>query len=132
MNNISKGDVWVGSDGWRVLVTKVTNKYVTFFAGYDTITEEIEMFINGYTKENNMILDLREIEIGENWFNKNSENMVVVDDVYLEKGVVQVEYSYLEGDEEYPCRVADLDYFMKEYIRMPYSVNEGRDYEKRI
>ena len=51
MNNISKGDVWVGSDGWRVLVTNVTNKYVTFFAGYDTITEEIETFINGYTKE---------------------------------------------------------------------------------
>lgn len=51
MNNISKGDVWVGSDGWRVLITNVTNKYVTFFAGYDTITEEIEMFINGYTKE---------------------------------------------------------------------------------
>ena len=51
MNNISKGDVCVGNDGWRVLVTNVTNKYVTFFAGYDTITEEIEMFINGYTKE---------------------------------------------------------------------------------
>lgn len=39
-----------------VLVTKgkcnlVTNKYVTFFAGYDTITEEIEMFINRYNKE---------------------------------------------------------------------------------
>ena len=48
---ISKGDVWVGNDGWRVLVTNVTNKYVTFFAGYDTITEEIEMFINEYTKE---------------------------------------------------------------------------------
>ena len=40
-----------GNDGWSVLVTNVTNKYVTFFAGYDTITEEIEMFINGYTKE---------------------------------------------------------------------------------
>ena len=51
MNNISKGDVWVGSDGWSVVITAVTNKYVTFFAGYDTITEEIEMFINGYTKE---------------------------------------------------------------------------------
>ena len=46
-----------------------------------------------------MILELRGIEVGENWFNKNSENMVVVDDVYLEKGTVQVEYSYLEGDE---------------------------------
>ena len=76
-----------------------------------------------------MFLELREIEIGENWFNKNSENMVVVDDVYLEKGIVRVEYSYLEGDEEYPYCVADLDYFMKEYIRMPYTVNEGRDYE---
>lgn len=51
MQTISKGDVWVGNDGWRVLVTNVTNKYVTFFAGYDTITEEIEMFIKGYTKE---------------------------------------------------------------------------------
>lgn len=56
MKSISKGDVWVGNDERRVLVIKgtcnlVTNKYVTFFAGYDTITEEIEMFINGYTKE---------------------------------------------------------------------------------
>ena len=51
MNIPIKGDVWVGNDGRRVLVTNVTNKYVTFFAGYDTITEEIEMFINGYTKE---------------------------------------------------------------------------------
>lgn len=34
-----------------VLVTKVTNKCVTFFAGYDTITEEIEKFINEYNKE---------------------------------------------------------------------------------
>ena len=51
MNIIPKGDVWVGSDGWSVVITTVTNKYVTFFAGYDTITEEIEMFINGYTKE---------------------------------------------------------------------------------
>ena len=76
-----------------------------------------------------MFLELREIEVGENWFNKNSENMVVVDDVYIEKGIVQVEYSYLEGDEEYPYCVADLDYFMKEYIRMPYSDNEGGDYE---
>lgn len=47
----TKGDVWVGHDGWRVLITSVTNKEVTFFAGYDTITEEIELFINGYTKE---------------------------------------------------------------------------------
>ena len=51
MNKISKGDAWVGNDRWRVLATKVTNKYVTFFAGYGTITEEIEMFISGYTKE---------------------------------------------------------------------------------
>ena len=55
MNKISKGDVWAGNDGWRVVITTVTNKddnkYVTFFAGYDTITEEIETFINGYTKE---------------------------------------------------------------------------------
>ena len=79
--------------------------------------------------ENNMFLELREIEIGENWFNNNSENMVVVEDVFIEKGIVRVEYSYLEGDEEYPYCVADLDYFMKEYVRMPYSVNEGRDYE---
>ena len=77
-----------------------------------------------------MFLELREIEIGENWFNRNSENMVVVDDVYLEKGVVQVEYSYLEGDEDDRYCTADLDYFMKEYVRMPYSANEGRDYEQ--
>ena len=55
INKPIKGDVWVGHDGWRVLITGVTNKegkkYVTFFAGYDTITEEIEVFINGYTKE---------------------------------------------------------------------------------
>ena len=48
---MSKGDVWVGSDGRRVLITNVTNKYVTFFAGYVTITEEIEIFIKGYAKE---------------------------------------------------------------------------------
>ena len=76
-----------------------------------------------------MFLEIREIEIGENWFNKNSENMVVVDDVFTEKGIVRVEYYYLEGDEEYPYCVADLEYFMKEYITMPYTVNEGRDYE---
>lgn len=55
MNNISKVDVWVGHDGWRVAITSIAEKegkkYVTLFAGYDTITEEIEMFINGYTKE---------------------------------------------------------------------------------
>ncbi len=42
-------------DGGRVAITSITEKdgkkYVTFFAGYDTITEEIEMFINGYKKE---------------------------------------------------------------------------------
>lgn len=55
MNILIKGDVWVGNDGWRVAITSITEKdgkkYVTFFAGYDTITEEIELFINGYTKE---------------------------------------------------------------------------------
>lgn len=55
MNIPTKGDVWVGHDGWRVVITSVTDKdgkkYVTFFAGYDTITEEIGVFINGYTKE---------------------------------------------------------------------------------
>ena len=54
-NKLIKGDVWVGNDGWRVAITSITEKdgkkYVTFFAGYDTITEEIELFINGYTKE---------------------------------------------------------------------------------
>ena len=79
--------------------------------------------------ESKMFLELREIEVGENWFNKDSENTVVVDDVFIEKGIVRVECSYLEGDEDYPYCVADLDYFMKEYIRMPYTVNEGRDYE---
>ena len=42
-------------DGWRVAITSITEKdgkkYVIFFAGYDTITEEIETFINDYTKE---------------------------------------------------------------------------------
>ena len=76
-----------------------------------------------------MFLELREIEIGENWFNKNSENMVVVDDVYLEKGTVQVDYTYLEGDENDRYYTADINYFMKEYVRIPYSINEGRDYE---
>lgn len=72
-----------------------------------------------------MFLELREIEVGENWFNKNSENTVVVDDVYLEKGVVQVDYTYLKGDEDSRYCTGGLDYFMKEYVRMPYSVNEG-------
>ena len=79
-----------------------------------------------------MFIELREIEVGENWFNKNSENTVVVDDVFIEKGVVQVDYTYLEGDEDSRYCTADLDCFMKEYIRMPYSINEGRGYEKRI
>ena len=55
MTKPTKGDVWVGHDGWRVVITYVKEKdgkkYVTFFAGYDTITEEIEVFNNGYTKE---------------------------------------------------------------------------------
>lgn len=79
--------------------------------------------------ENNMFLELREIEIGENWFNKDSENIVVVDDVFIEKGIVQVDYTYLEGDEDSRYCTGDLDYFMKEYVRMPYSANEGIDYQ---
>ena len=55
INKPIKGDVWVGHDGWRVVITYVKEKdgkkYVTFFAGYDTITEEIEVFINSHTKE---------------------------------------------------------------------------------
>lgn len=39
-------------------------------------------------KETNMFIELRNIEIGDNWFNKNSEEIVVVDDVYLERGEV--------------------------------------------
>lgn len=57
MNKPDKGDVWVGHDGWRVVITTVTNAYVTFFAGYDTITEEIELFINDYTKELTCLLN---------------------------------------------------------------------------
>ena len=76
-----------------------------------------------------MFLELREIDVGQNWFNKNSENMVVVDDVYLEKGTVQVDYTYLEGDENDRYYTADINSFMKEYVRIPYSINEGRDYE---
>lgn len=78
--------------------------------------------------ENKVFLELREIEIGENWFNRDSENVVVVDDVYLEKGIVQVDYIYLEGDEDSRYCTGDLYYFMKEYVRMPYSINEGRDW----
>ena len=77
-----------------------------------------------------MFLELREIEVGENWFNKNSEDMVAVDDVYLERGIVQVDYTYLEGDEDNRYCTADLDYFMKEYVRMPYIINEGIANEK--
>ena len=76
-----------------------------------------------------MFIELRGIEIGENWFNKNSENMGVVDDVYLKKGTVQVDYTYLEGDGDSRYCTGDLDYFMKEYVRMPYNVNEGRNYQ---
>lgn len=76
--------------------------------------------------ENNMFLELREIEIGENWFNKNNENIVVVDDVFIEKGIVQVDYIYLKGDEDSRYYTGGLDYFMKEYVRMPYSINEGK------
>ena len=61
-----------------------------------------------------MFLELRQIEVGENWFNKNSEKTSVVDDGYLEKGIVQVDYTYLEGDEDDRYCTADLDYFMKE------------------
>lgn len=77
-----------------------------------------------------MFLELREIEIGENWFNKNSEDTVVVDDVYLERGIVQVDYTYLRGVEDDRYCTSGLDYFIKEYERMPYSINEGRDYEQ--
>lgn len=77
-----------------------------------------------------MFIELREIEIGENWFNKNSEEVVVVDDVYLEKGEVQVDYTYLNLNHEFiPC-TAKIQYFIKEYVRMPYSINEGRYYEQ--
>ena len=76
-----------------------------------------------------MFIELRNIEIGENWFSKNSEEIVVVDDVYLEKGEVQVDYTYLNLNHELiPC-TANLQYFIKEYERMPWSANEGYDYE---
>ena len=76
-----------------------------------------------------MFLELRGIEIGENWFNKNSEETVIVDDVYLERGEVQVDYTYLNLNHELvPC-TANLQYFIKEYERMPWSANEGYDYE---
>ena len=76
-----------------------------------------------------MFLELRDIEIGENWFNKNSEEIVVVDDVYLEKGEVQVDYTYLNINHKlFPC-TASLNYFTKEYQGMPYSIEEGFNYE---
>ena len=64
-----------------------------------------------------MFLELRQIEIGENWFNRGSENVVVVDDVFIDKCIVLVDYTYLEGDEDDRYCTADLDYFMKEFIR---------------
>ena len=76
-----------------------------------------------------MFIELRNIEIGENWFNNNSEETVVVDDVYLEKGEVQVDYTYLNLEHELiPC-TASLNYFTKEYQRLPYSIEEGYNYE---
>lgn len=83
-----------------------------------------------------MFMELREIEIGDNWFNKNSENVVVVDDVYLEKGVVQVDYTYLDAEDESlkdgnPYGTGDLAYFMEEYERLPYNIKGGYKYESK-
>lgn len=76
-----------------------------------------------------MFIELRNIEIGENWFNNNSEDVIVVDDVYLERGEVQVDYTYLSLEHELvPC-TASLNYFTKEYQRLPYSIEEGYSYE---
>ena len=55
MNKPNKGDVLRENYGRRVVIAPITEKdgkkYVTFFTGYATITEEIEVFIKGYTKE---------------------------------------------------------------------------------
>lgn len=67
-----------------------------------------------------MFLELREIGIGEHWFNKNSENMVVVDDVFLEKGIVQVDYTYKDMIIGNPYCTGDLQYFLKEYQRLSW------------
>ena len=65
-----------------------------------------------------MFLELREIGINESWFNKNSEDTVRVDDVFLEKGVVQVDCTYIGTDMEFPYCTCDLQYFLKEYQRL--------------
>lgn len=64
-----------------------------------------------------MFLELREIEIKEVWYNKNSEEVVVVDNVFLDRGVVQVDYTYIEGVNDSKYCTADLDYFIKEYVK---------------
>ena len=49
---MTKGDIYVAHDcGWRVVVTKVTTTKVTYFAGYDTITESIDKFNSEFYKE---------------------------------------------------------------------------------
>ena len=66
--------------------------------------------------ENNMFLELREIEVGENWFNKNSENIVVVD---LEEHGVN---AYVEDLQNYPdC----LDKYM--FVGLGYNTDDWRN-----
>ena len=49
---MTKGDIYVAHDcGWGVVVTKVTNTKVTYFAGYATITENIDKFNSEFYKE---------------------------------------------------------------------------------
>ena len=49
---MTKGDIYVAHDcGWRVVVTKVTNTKVTYFAGYATITESVDKFNSEFYKE---------------------------------------------------------------------------------
>ena len=73
-----------------------------------------------------MFLELREIDIGENWFNKNSERLVIVSDIYIEKGTVQVNYNYLDKEDKIPYCTCKLEYFMKEYERLPYKIECGK------
>lgn len=73
-----------------------------------------------------MFLELREIDIDEKWFNKNSERLVLVTDVYIEKGEVQVDYNYLDSQDENPYCTSNLEYFMKEYERLPYKIECGK------
>ena len=67
-----------------------------------------------------------EIDVGDLWYNHENEAVVLVENVYLERGIINVDYAY-EGDSKgLGGHTADYEYFLKKYQRMsPY-------YEKEI